>query len=157
MSDKILYREDLLKILPHREPFIFVDKVVVPSPFATPQSVLNKGEYATGYYFIKPNADWTRGHFPNFPVFPGVYILEAMAQTAIALTGYRLDINFSKEKVFLMSIDDARFRQPVRPDDTLRLKLEVVNRKALMCKYKAYAFVEDKEVAEAGIMAAYVK
>jgi 3-hydroxyacyl-[acyl-carrier-protein] dehydratase len=125
----LLDRTQIEAILPHREPFLLLDRVVELVP----------GEYAIAEKDILASDDVFRGHFPGYPVFPGVLQLEALAQTgAVAL----LSLPEAQGKVVLFAgVDHVRFRRPVVPGDTLRLETSLSQRRGHIGKGEAKAFV----------------
>ena len=131
---------DILKLLPHRHPFLFVDKIVSVE--------LGKSIHAQKNVSI--NEDFFNGHFPNKPVMPGVLIVEAFGQAAAALTAHGLDKSTYDDKlVFLMGVEKARFRNPVIPDCKLILKIEAIRSHGRVWKYKGEAFVNEVKMADA--------
>ncbi len=130
-------------ILPHRYPFLLVDRVLSMDPGKTLVAV--KG--------VTANEDFFNGHFPGHPVMPGVLILEALAQAAGLLAKSSMPEDTSMKVVYLMAIDNARFRKPVVPGDRLELHVEVVKQKGQIWKEKGRAIVDGDVVAEAEFMA----
>lgn len=128
---------DIQKIIPHRYPFLMIDKVVVTE----------SGKRAVGYKSVSGNEPFFQGHFPGNPIMPGVLIVEAMAQTSCVLFLSRPDI--SNKMAYFMGIDQAKFRKPVLPGDNLELRIEVLKAKERVGKVKGEAFVGDKLVTEA--------
>ena len=139
MSDK-LTKNDIEKLLPHREPMLLLDELINIKKLFSATAIVN----------VKKNSFFVQGHFPNQPVMPGVLIVEAFGQAAAALTAAGLDKKTYENKlVFLMNIEKARFRNPVVPDCKLELKIEAVRSHGRVWKYKGEAFVEDKKMADA--------
>jgi 3-hydroxyacyl-[acyl-carrier-protein] dehydratase len=135
-----LFKKDILDLLPHREPMLLIDELV---------NIVNL-KSATGIMYVKKNSFYVNGHFPGNPVMPGVLIVEAFGQTAAALTAHGIDKReYQNKLVFLMSIDKARFRNPVIPDCKLELKIEAIRSHGRVWKYKGEAFVGDKRMADA--------
>lgn len=133
------------KILPHRHPMLFVDKII---DFELDKRIV-------GVKNVTVNEAFFAGHFPGRPVMPGVLIIEAMAQTGgiLLLNGVE---NPDGKLVYFMSINNAKFRKPVLPGDQLVLELEMVNRRSKMCQMNGKAYVDGNLVAEAQLSAALV-
>ncbi len=133
------------KILPHRYPFLFVDKVI---DFKMDESIV-------GVKNVTTNEPFFEGHFPGQPVMPGVLIIEGMAQTGgiMLLNGVE---NPGDKLVYFMSINNVKFRKPVLPGDTLVFELTMVSRKSKICQMNGKAFVDGNLVAEAEMMASIV-
>jgi len=135
-----LNKEQILSLLPHREPMLLVDEIVE----------IKKLFSATGILNVRRESFFVQGHFPGNPVMPGVLIIEAFGQTAAALTAHGLDKSTYENKlVFLMGVEKARFRNPVVPDCKLFLKIEAIRSHGKVWKYKGQAFVDDKLMADA--------
>lgn len=137
--------EEIRKLLPHREPFLLVDEVVELVP--RQRLVAIKRVRASEPYFA--------GHFPGAPVMPGVLIVEALAQAG-ALLIFREVVDRDSKLVFFAGIDQARFRHPVFPGDTLRLEVEVISWRNTRSKMAGKAYVGDRLVAEAELLATMV-
>lgn len=135
----VLDIEDIMKKIPHRYPFLMVDKLidVVPS------------ERATGIKNVTVNEPYFQGHFPGKPVMPGVLIIEVMAQTAAVLVVHSLGPKAEGKLVYFMSIDSARFRRPVGPGDTLHVHVTKERQKSNVWKFHGEAKVNGTLVAEA--------
>ena len=133
--------EDIQKIIPHRSPFLLIDKIT--------ELDIEKGT-ATGYKAVTYNEPFFAGHFPQQPVMPGVLIIEALAQTgAVAV----LSMEQYKGKIaFFAGIENAKFRQKVVPGDLLRLEVEMTAIKRNIGKAKANAYVEDKLACQCELM-----
>jgi len=135
-----LTKIDILSLLPHRQPMLLIDELID----------IKKLSSATGIMNVKKNAFYVDGHFPDNPVLPGVLIVEAFGQAAAALTAHGIDKNeYENKLVFLMSVEKARFRNPVVPDCKLELKIEAIRSHGRVWKYKGEAFVEGKRMADA--------
>ncbi len=135
------------RLLPHRYPFLLVDRVVE----------VVSGERLVAYKNVTINEPFFVGHFPGHPVMPGVLILEALAQ-ACAILAYQSQGSLANGKVtYLMAIDRAKFRKPVVPGDCLRLEVEVLRQKGAIWKQKGTAMVERIKVAEAEFLATMVE
>jgi beta-hydroxyacyl-ACP dehydratase FabZ len=136
----ILDIDALRDILPHRYPFLLVDSIIELEP-----------ERIVGIKNVTANEPYFPGHFPNFPVMPGVMILEAMAQVAGTLVLKEIPDRHSK-LVFLASVEEAKFRRPVRPGDQLRIEMRMVRRKSTVVKMQGEATVNGVVVAESILM-----
>ncbi len=141
-----LLHNDIIKLIPHRHPFLLIDKIT--------DIELNKS--ITGIKAVTFNEPCFPGHFPEHPVMPGVLILEAMAQTAACLVSYENQSLSNNNLVFFTGIDKAKFRKPVLPADKLYLKIKLLVRKKLLYKFSGEAFVEDKLVASSEFSAMLV-
>ncbi|MBL8919789.1 MAG: 3-hydroxyacyl-ACP dehydratase FabZ [Myxococcaceae bacterium] len=138
---------EISKLLPHRYPFLLVDRVIELEP----------EKKLVGYKNVTANEEFFNGHFPGHPVMPGVLILEALAQ-ACALLAYKSAAMSPKDHVvYLMAIDGAKFRKPVVPGDRLTLTAEVLRHKASVWKQRGVATVDGQVVAEAEFLATVVK
>src|SRR6201993_1499387 len=136
----ILDINEIRGILPHRFPFLLVDRIVELEP-----------ERIVGIKNVTLNEPFFQGHFPDFPVMPGVLIVEAMAQTAGVLVLQSMEDRASK-LVLLVAVENARFRRPVVPGDTLRMEMKVIKRKSSVAKMAGVATVDGVVVAEAEVM-----
>jgi 3-hydroxyacyl-[acyl-carrier-protein] dehydratase len=137
-SDTILDVEQLKKLLPHRAPFLFVERLTNVVPF----------ESAVGYKAVSINEPYFAGHFPNYAVMPGVLIVEALAQTAGALIVHSLALA-QTPRVYFMGIDKARFRKPVVPGDLLCLRVKKLQHRGPVWKFEGTAHVDEALCAEA--------
>jgi 3-hydroxyacyl-[acyl-carrier-protein] dehydratase len=131
--------ERIMEMIPHRYPFLMIDRLIDVVP----------GEGATGIKNVSANEYYFQGHFPHRKVMPGVLIIEAMAQTAATVVVYTLGPNAEGKLVYFMSIDDARFRKPVVPGDTIHVKVSKIHSRANVWKFSGKAMVGDTLVAEA--------
>ncbi|MCL4852773.1 MAG: 3-hydroxyacyl-ACP dehydratase FabZ [Bryobacteraceae bacterium] len=136
----ILDNEAIRRILPHRYPMLLVDRIIEIDE-----------ERIVGIKNVTANEPFFSGHFPEFPVMPGVLIVEAMAQVAGILVLRQMEDRDSK-LVFLASIEEAKFRRPVLPGDQLRIEMKVGKRKATVAKMYGQATVDGVVVAEAQVM-----
>jgi beta-hydroxyacyl-ACP dehydratase FabZ len=136
----ILDVNEIRRILPHRYPFLLVDRIVEL-----------EAERIVGIKNVTVNEPFFAGHFPDFPVMPGVLIVEAMAQTAGVLVLRSIPERDSKI-VFLVSVDAARFRKPVVPGDQLRIEMNMLRRKGSVAKMSGRVTVDGVLVAEAEVM-----
>ena len=135
-----LNKEQIKNLLPHREPMLLIDEL----------HDIKKLQSATAILYVKKNSFFVQGHFPDQPVMPGVLIVESFGQAAAALTAHGLDKSTYENKlVFLMSVEKARFRNPVIPDCKLELRIEAIRSHGRVWKYKGDAFVGDKKMADA--------
>ena len=135
-----LNKSEIGELLPHREPMLLIDQL----------TDIVKLKSATAIMNVKKDAFYVNGHFPDNPVMPGVLIVEAFGQAAAALTAHGVDKKeYENKLVFLMSVEKARFRNPVIPDCKLELKIEAVRSHGRVWKYKGEAFVEGKRMADA--------
>ncbi len=135
-----LNKEDIISLLPHREPMLLIDEL----------KDIVKLKSATALVYVKKDAFYVNGHFPDNPVMPGVLIVEAFGQAAAALTAHGIDKKeYENKLVFLMSVEKARFRNPVVPDCILELKIDAIRSHGRVWKYKGEAFVEGKRMADA--------
>ena len=131
---------EIRELLPHRFPFLLVDRIIEMEP-----------ERIVGIKNVTANEPHFMGHFPDFPVMPGVLIVEAMAQCAGVLVLKSIEDRASK-LVLLVAIENARFRKPVVPGDTLRMEMKILKRKATVAKMSGVATVDGVIVAEAEVM-----
>ena len=136
----ILDIDAIRDILPHRYPFLLVDRITELEE-----------DRIVGLKNVTANEPFFVGHFPDFPVMPGVLITECMAQVAGVLVLKSIPDRHSK-LVLLASVDDARFRRPVRPGDQLRIEMKMVSRKSTICKMSGKVTVDGIVVAEATLM-----
>jgi len=139
--------QEILARIPHRYPFLLVDRAEDYRP----------SESIVGIKCVTYNEDFFQGHFPGNPVMPGVLIVEALAQTGAVLMSKSLEVDVEGKAIMFMSIDEARFRQPVRPGDVLRLHVEVLKTRGDIFKFKGRALVGGKLVAQAEFAAMVVE
>jgi len=141
-------KEEIKTYIPHREPFLFVDKVLEFEPY---RRILAVKTFPAEEEFFK-------GHFPGHPVVPGVILTEALAQAAAVLIAASLvkDENADNpEGCYLMGLDSVKFRKVVNPEDQIQLHAEVVKLRSKIVTFKASAFVDDSKAAEAEFMATF--
>ena len=149
MSENKIYNiEDIMNFLPHRYPFLLVDRLEVEVP----------GEKGIGIKNVTMNEEFFQGLFPGNPVMPGVLQIEAMAQTAGALVVAASGENAGDKKisVLFMSIDGVKFRKPVKPGDQLRMHVEKVQARRNVFVFRGKSMVDDKVVSEAEFTAMIV-
>lgn len=134
---------EIMQHLPHRYPFLLIDRVLSCDP----------GKELVALKNVTVNEPYFGGHFPNFPVMPGVLIVEAMAQAAAILAFKSFDLERSANSVYLfVGIDKARFKKPVTPGDQLIIKTQIVRNLRGIWKFTGQAFVEDSMVSEAALL-----
>ena len=139
MTDK-LNKNQIEDLLPHRKPMLLIEELIN----------IKKLKSATAVVNVKKDSFFVQGHFPGEPVMPGVLIVEAFGQAAAALTAAGIDKETYENKlVFLMTVDKARFRNPVIPDCKLELNIEAIRSHGKVWKYKGEALVNGKKMADA--------
>ena len=130
----ILTKTEIANLLPHREPMLLIDELRDIKKLHSATAIMNVKKWI-----------YVQGHFPNNPVMPWVLIVEAFGQAAAALTAHGIDKKeYENKLVFLMSVEKARFRNPVIPDCKLELKIEAIRSHGRVWKYKGEAFVGEK-------------
>jgi 3-hydroxyacyl-[acyl-carrier-protein] dehydratase len=134
---------EIMNTLPHGYPFLLVDRIIE----------IDLGKRIVGIKNVTFNEPFFQGHFPGRPIMPGVLIVEAMAQTAGVLAFKSVPQEESGKPVYFLGLDNVRFRKPVIPGDQLRFELEVTRHRQSIWGFKGKAFVEDKLVAEADLLA----
>ena len=149
MSENKIYTvEEIMELLPHRYPFLLVDRLEVEEP----------GVKGVGLKNVTMNEEFFQGHFPGNPVMPGVLQIEAMAQTAGALVLTSMeDVKDKKVGVFFMSIDGVKFRKPVKPGDQLRMHVEKIKEHGRVFVFRGVSMVDDNVVSEAEFTAMIAK
>lgn len=135
---------EIMKVLPHRYPFLLVDKILE----------IELGKSIVGIKNVSINEPFFPGHFPGHPVMPGVLIIEAMAQVA-AILAYSSDESIRSKITYFVGIDNARFRKPVMPGDQLRIEIEATGCKRGIWIFSAKASVDGKLVTEAELKATF--
>ncbi|OGW51582.1 MAG: 3-hydroxyacyl-[acyl-carrier-protein] dehydratase FabZ [Nitrospirae bacterium RBG_13_43_8] len=129
--------KEIHKFLPHRYPFLMVDRIIEIEP----------GKKAIGIKNVTINEEFFQGHFPGEPIMPGVLIIEALAQVA-GILAFRSGATVGKS-VYFMSIEKAKFRKPVVPGDQLRLEIQILQQRGNVWRFSGHAIVEEKMAAEA--------
>ena len=140
MKNNSIDKKEIERLLPHREPMLLIDRLINIVPLKSATAIVN----------VKKTSFFVQGHFPGQPVMPGVFIVEAFGQAAATLTAYSVDSKKIENKlVYLMSVDKARFRNPVLPDCELNLEIEAVRSHGRVWKYKGVAKVNGIRMANA--------
>ena len=130
--------DEIKKLIPHRDPFLFVDicEIITPGEHGISEKNFSKDEY-----FFK-------GHFPDKPIVPGVIIVEAMAQTAGIVVSYKLR-DFNEKSVLFMSVNKAKFRKPILPNENVKFEVKFINRVRDVYKFEGNCFKDNVKVSEA--------
>ena len=140
MKNSSIDKKKIESLLPHREPMLLIDKLINIVHLKSATAIVN----------VRKNSFFVQGHFPGQPVMPGVFIVEAFGQAAAALTAYGVDPKkYENKLVYLMSVNKARFRNPVLPDCELHLDIEAIRSHSRVWKYKGVAKVNKKKMADA--------
>jgi 3-hydroxyacyl-[acyl-carrier-protein] dehydratase len=139
--------DEVLRLIPHRPPFLLVDRA---EDFIAYRSL-------TGIKCVSAGEPYFVGHFPQFPVMPGVLIIEAMAQTGGLLMSKSMNLDLTRKTILFMAVDNCRFRQPVRPGDILRMPVEVIRARPEVARFKGKALVNDVLVAQVEFTAMVVE
>ena len=140
MKTDSIDKKKIESLLPHRQPMLLIEKLINIVHLKSATAIVN----------VKKNSFFVQGHFPGQPVMPGVLIVEAFGQAAAALTAYGIDPKeYANKLVYLMSVEKARFRNPVLPDCELHLDIEAVRSHGRVWKYKGEAFVDGKKMSDA--------
>ena len=146
VENPVFQTKDIERILPHRYPFLLVDKVLEIIP----------GEYILATKNVSFNDNFFQGHFPGNPIMPGVLQIEAMAQAGAIMGLYgQKGADGQNKKILFMGIDNARFRDMVRPGDTLRMELKMIQYRRGVGKFSGKCYVDDRLVCEAELLAMY--
>ncbi|MFN3584712.1 3-hydroxyacyl-ACP dehydratase FabZ [Phenylobacterium sp.] len=138
---------EVLARIPHRYPFLLVDRCEEYKP----------SESIVGIKCVTVNEPFFQGHFPDYPVMPGVLLIEAMAQTGAVLMSKSLEVDTAGKAIFFMSADNCRFRSPVRPGDVVRMPVKVVRHRGDVFKFAGQALVDGKVAAECEFAAMVVE
>ena len=140
MSSNSLDKKQIEKLLPHRDPMLLIDKLI---------NIIHL-KSATAIVAVRKDSFFVQGHFPGQPIMPGVFIVEAFGQAAAALTAHGINPKeYENKLVYLMSVDKARFRNPVIPDCELHLDIQAIRSHGKVWKYKGVAKVNGQKVADA--------
>ena len=140
MKSDTIDKKKIESLLPHREPMLLIEKLTNIVNLKSDTAIVN----------VRKDSFFVQGHFPDQPVMPGVLIVEAFGQAAAALTAYGIDPKeYENKLVYLMSVEKARFRNPVLPDCELHLDIEAVRSHGRVWKYKGVAKVNEKIMADA--------
>jgi len=131
--------EEIMRLIPHRPPFLMVDRA---EDYRAHRSIV-------GIKSVTINEPYFVGHFPGRPVMPGVLIIEAFAQTGGVLMSKSLQVDVENKGIMFISVDNCRFRHPVRPGDVLRMPVEVLRARGDVVKFRGRGLVGDKVAAEA--------
>ena len=134
----ILEQSQIYELIPHRDPFLFVDKC----------EILKSGEHGISFKKFKNDEYFFKGHFPNNPIVPGVIIVEAMAQTAGIVVSYNLK-EFKEKSVLFMSVNKAKFRKPILPNDEVIFEVNFLNKVRDVYKFYGTCLKNQKKVSEA--------
>ena len=136
---------EIMRLLPHRYPFLLIDRITSLIP----------NHSVEGFKNVTANEPCFQGHFPGRPIFPGVLILEGMAQAGGCMAFCSVPEMIGKKLIYFAGIDKARFRRPVVPGDQLEYRLEMLKHKRMLMVMKGQAFVKDQLVTEAELMASF--
>ena len=140
MTKDKLTKSEIIELLPHREPMLLIDELINIKHLQSATAIMN----------VKKDSFYVDGHFPGNPVLPGVLIVEAFGQAAAALTAHGIDKKeYDNKLVFLMSVEKAKFRNPVVPNCKLELNIEAIRSHGRVWKYKGTAKVDGKRMADA--------
>ena len=140
MKDNFIDKQKIKSLLPHREPMLLIDKLI---------NIVDL-KSATGIVNVKKTSFFIQGHFPGQPIVPGIFVVEGFGQSAAALTALGVDSKeYENKLVFLMSVEKARFRNPIIPDCELHLDIEILRSHGRVWKYKGIARVNETIMADA--------
>jgi 3-hydroxyacyl-[acyl-carrier-protein] dehydratase len=145
IMNSVLDIQEIMKLIPHRYPFIMIDRILELMPREKIVALKN----------VTINEPFFQGHFPENPIMPGVLIIEAMAQAGAVLAAKSLDKEFRNSLIYFMGIDKVKFRKPVIPGDQVMFELKFLKQRAKVFKMAGIAYVDKKIVAEAELMATF--
>ncbi|MEO5335564.1 MAG: 3-hydroxyacyl-ACP dehydratase FabZ [Magnetospirillum sp. WYHS-4] len=138
-ANQVIDINRIMRMIPHRYPFLLIDRVVDVVP----------GESAVGIKNVTINDNFFQGHFPERPIMPGVLVIESMAQTAAVLVVHTMGPDAEGKLVYFMSVEEARFRKPIGPGDTVRIHVAKQHSRGKVWKFKGEARVDGALMAEA--------
>jgi 3-hydroxyacyl-[acyl-carrier-protein] dehydratase len=144
-TDSLLNIQEIMKLIPHRYPFIMIDRILDVMPREKIIALKN----------VTINEPFFQGHFPENPIMPGVLIIEAMAQAGAVLAAKSLDRELHDSLIYFMGIDKVKFRRPVTPGDQVIFEVKFLKQRAKVFKMAGIAYVDKKVVAEAELMATF--
>ena len=139
----LMDREEIKKLIPHREPFLFVDSVLEMEP----------GTRIVASKRFEPDEDFFKGHFPGVPIVPGVIIIESLAQAGAILLYASQPEELKGKQPALVGLENVRFRRPVLPANEVRLQVQILKKRTQMWRMKGEAFIGETKVSEAEILA----
>ena len=134
----ILEKNEIETLIPHRDPFLFVDRC----------EIILQGEHGISFKKFTEDEYFFKGHFPNNPIVPGVIIVEAMAQTAGIVVSYKLR-EYKEKSVLFMSVNKAKFRKPILPNDDVKFEVKFLNKVRDVYKFNGVCFKNENKVSEA--------
>jgi len=137
--------QEIMKLLPHRYPFIMIDRILELTP----------GEKVVALKNVTINEPFFQGHFPENPIMPGVLIIEAMGQAAAVLAAKSLDLESHGSLIYFMGMDKVKFRKPVIPGDQLIFEMKFLKQRRKVFKMSGTAYVDERVVAQAELMATF--
>ena len=137
--------QEIMKLLPHRYPFIMIDRILELIP----------GEKVVALKNVTINEPFFQGHFPKNPIMPGVLIIEAMGQAGAVLAAKSLDRELQGKLIYFMGMDKVKFRKPVAPGDQLMFEMQFIKQRRNVFKMSGTAYVDEKVVAQAELMASF--
>ena len=137
--------QEIMKLLPHRYPFIMIDRILELTP----------GEKVIALKNVTINEPFFQGHFPENPIMPGVLIVEAMGQAGAVLAAKSLDMELHGSLIYFMGMDKVKFRRPVTPGDQLIFEMKFLKQRRKVFKMSGIAYVDEEVVAQAELMATF--